>query len=77
MKEREAALRRVKKNEELKKERELQVQDRRKCQAIEIQREKEESERIARVNREALEHEKLEEQRRRCVSLQVDCKLSV
>lgn len=56
------------KSEELKKAREQQVLDRRKCQAIEIQREKEETERIARVNQESLEREKQEDQRRRCVS---------
>lgn len=56
------------KSEELKKAREQQVLDRRKCQAIEIQREKEETERINRVNQESLEREKQEEQRRRCVS---------
>lgn len=66
-KEREAALMRARKTEELKIAREQQVLDRRKCQAIEIQREKEETERIARVNAEELRKQKLEEQRRLCV----------
>ncbi|KAG8263402.1 hypothetical protein J6590_035241, partial [Homalodisca vitripennis] len=77
-KEREAALQRAKRSEELKVAREQQVLDRRKCQAIEIQREKEESERIARVNREALERDKLEEQRRLCVShVILKCKIAL
>lgn len=58
---------RARKTEELKIAREQQVLDRRKCQAIEIQREKEETERIARVNAEELRKQKLEEQRRLCV----------
>ncbi|XP_054276376.1 cilia- and flagella-associated protein 45-like [Macrosteles quadrilineatus] len=66
-KEREAAMARARKAEELRIAREQQILDRRKCQAIEIQREKEEMERIARVNREEQEKQKLEEQRRLCM----------
>jgi hypothetical protein len=66
-KEREAAMAKARKAEELRIAREQQILDRRKCQALEIQREKEETERIARVNREEMEKQKLEEQRRLCV----------
>ncbi|XP_075210532.1 cilia- and flagella-associated protein 45-like [Lycorma delicatula] len=67
-KEREDALRRVKENEELKKARQQQVEDRRRCQAVEIQREKEETEKIARVNLEAIKREQEERMRRLCAT---------
>lgn len=68
-KERDDALRRAKENEELKKARRQQVDDRRRCQAVEIQREKEETEKIARVNMQAVKREQEERMRRLCVSI--------
>lgn len=54
-------------HEELKVAREKQIEDRRRCQAIENQREKEETEKIIKINLEAEEREKSEKLQKLCV----------
>ncbi|XP_039287786.1 cilia- and flagella-associated protein 45 [Nilaparvata lugens] len=65
-KEREAVIRRQKESEELREARMRQVENRRLCQAIEIQREKEEAEKIARFNEDAMKREKEDTIKKKC-----------
>ncbi|RZF40903.1 hypothetical protein LSTR_LSTR015059 [Laodelphax striatellus] len=65
-KEREAVARRQKESEELREARMRQVENRRLCQAIEIQREKEEAEKIARFHDDALKREKDDFIKKKC-----------
>lgn len=68
-KEREEAIRKAREEEELNAARRKQIEDQRRAYALEIQREKEESEKIAKLNTEDIEKSKELDEKNKMVSL--------
>lgn len=67
-KERDEAIKKAKEEEELNAARRKQIEDQRRAYALEIQREKEESEKIAKLNTEDIEKSKELDEKNKMVS---------